>query len=46
MLSIGNLVRREIAPDDAILLAAWLVAMAAPDADEKFNALLREIREA
>jgi hypothetical protein len=40
---IMNPPRGEMSPDDALLLAAWLVALASPMATEPFEAVLEEV---
>lgn len=33
-----------LSPDDALLMAAWLVAIAEPWANDKFNDLLKQVQ--
>ncbi len=44
-LHIGVLARGGLTPDEALILAAWLEAMAEPIANTKFAELLAEIQE-
>jgi hypothetical protein len=37
-------VGRRISPNEALNLAAWLVALAEPDADHEFSAVLEAVR--